>query len=425
MTDAQIPQPRIEFLPMHGAVAANRSTTLDVLIRILPPEVELGSDRPPLNLGLVIDRSGSMAGAKIDYAKRAAQFAVENLLPSDRISVTLFDTHVNTLIPSTLATDKTHIIQQIQRIRAGSSTALHQGWVEGGMQVSQYLNPEHLNRVILLSDGLANVGETQPDVIANDVHGLSKRGVGTTTMGVGDDYSEDLLESMARSGDGNFYHIQSPDQLPSIFESELMGLSSTLGQKVSLGLKLQNGAALQDVLNDFDLTNTGRYQLPNLVVGSPINVVMRLRIPALTSATELCTIRLAWDDPHRSDRQVITASFSLPVVSVEQLSDFPADPTVAEQVALLMAARARQEAVVSLSQGDSLTAMSALKSARSLFEAMPASPAAMQEMDALQDLETDLSTGQVARARKKSMSQRYNLQRSRPSQPPQPPTDQA
>lgn len=419
MIQPTFPSPSLEIIPMHGAVAARRSTTLDILIRVVPPRVELCQDRPPLNLSLVIDGSGSMAGDNIKYAKEAAKFAIANLLPSDRVSVVLFDTHVNTLVPSTLATDKQALLAKVGQISVGSSTALHQGWVEGGVQVSQYLQTDHLNRVILLSDGLANVGETRPDVIASDVHGLSQRGVSTTTLGVGHHYSEDLLEAMARSGDGNFYHIESAEQIPALFESELQGLSATLGQKVSLGLKAQNGAVVKDVLNDFDLTETGRHKLPNLLLDTPINVVVRLQIPALETATDLCEVRLAWDDPDQATRQVITATLRLPVVTVEQLSDFPAVPEVEAQVALLMAARARQEAMDNADRGDMAQAMNSLQSAQMMFSAMAPCPQFDQEMEALAELQQDYSAGNLAQARKKSKSERYNLQRSRPSKRPE------
>jgi len=131
------------------------------------------------------------------------------------------------------------------------------------MQVSQFLNAE-LNRVILLSDGLANVGETNPDAIASDVHGLAKRGVSTSTMGLGDDYNEDLLEAMARSGDGNYYYIASAEQLPSILEQELQGLTATFGSAATLHLEPQGDVVVADVLNDLDVDASGQFKLPNL-----------------------------------------------------------------------------------------------------------------------------------------------------------------
>ena len=182
--------PTLDLIPLHGAIVAQQPLTLDVLVRITPPPVTLAADRLPLNLSLVIDRSGSMRGQKMHYARQAARLAVENLLPCDRLSVVLFDDRIETLVPSTLATDKATLLEKLRHVHSRGSTNLHAGWVEGGMQVSQYLNPDQLNRVIVLSDGLANQGETRLDAIATDVQGLAQRGVSTSTLGIGDDYRD-------------------------------------------------------------------------------------------------------------------------------------------------------------------------------------------------------------------------------------------
>ncbi|MBD2110218.1 VWA domain-containing protein [Nodosilinea sp. FACHB-13] len=417
MTQPKPALPTVELIPLHGAIVTQQPMTLDVLVRITPPAVALESDRVPLNLSLVIDRSGSMQGQKMHYAREAARFAVENLLPCDRISVVLFDDRIETLVPSTLATDKNTLLEKLRHVHSRGSTALHAGWVEGGVQVSQYLNPAQLNRVIVLSDGLANVGETRPDAIANDVHGLAQRGVSTTTLGIGNDYSEDLLAAMARSGDGNFFHIESAEQLPTIFETELSGLAATLGQRVSLGVKPGNGVTVMDVLNDFEKTDTQRYKLPNLMVGSPIQVVVRLLVPALSQSCELMQVRLAWDDAEQPGRQVLRAGLELPLVSAEQFSDFPADAAVQEQVALLMAARARREAVMFSDRGDYAAATDSLSRVRVAMSAMPPSAMLMEEQATLEDLESDYQSGAIARARKKAYSQAYNLSRTGQSQP--------
>src|SRR5262249_26253246 len=150
--------------------------------------------------GLVLDRSGSMAAQnKIGFAREAAAYAVQQLLPTDRVSVTIFDDQVKTLVPNTGAEDKGRIVDLIQGVRPGGSTDLHGGWKEGGARVGKTLRGGGLTRVLLLSDGLANVGETSPDAIATAVNRLAREGVSTTTMGLGDDYNEDMLEAMARS----------------------------------------------------------------------------------------------------------------------------------------------------------------------------------------------------------------------------------
>jgi Ca-activated chloride channel family protein len=211
--------------------------------------------RPAIYLGLVLDRSGSMAGLnKIHFAREAAIYAVEQLLPTDRVSVTIFDNVVQTIVPNTPAMDKVSMVRLLRDVQPGGATALHPAWAEGANQVNRFPLRGGLNRVLLLSDGLANVGLTEPDAIATDVKQRARSGVSTSTMGVGKDYNEDLLQAMATSVDGNYYYIESPRQLVDIFQTELQGLTATVGHRTSLGIVPQNGVTVAEVLNDLDRT---------------------------------------------------------------------------------------------------------------------------------------------------------------------------
>lgn len=415
MTTASQTAPQIDLIPLCPGVSSDRSATLDLLIRITPPAAKI-LNRPTLNLGFVIDRSGSMASAKkIDFARQAVCYALEQLQDSDRLSVTIFDDQVETLIPSTLAVGKSALAEQVRRVQPGGSTDLHGGWLGGSLQVSQHLNLEHLNRVVLLSDGLTNVGETNPDVIALDVHGLAKRGVSTTTMGVGNDYSEDLLEAIARSGDGNYYYIESAQQLPDIFQTELQGLMATVGHTVSLGIKPAKNVEVVDVLNDLDTNQYGRYQLANLVVGNAIEVVVRLKVPPQDQANDLCFFRLAWNDPQQERRQVQRTALCLPALPSAQLSKFPLNPEVQQQVARLMAARAKAEATSSLDSGNLAAANTSLQAAKAHIAAAPQSPLMAMELEALENLEVTLASGDVKGSRKRAAYQSYQARRSKNS----------
>jgi len=405
----------IQLIPLRAAVCSERSTTLDVLVRITPPAPEKTIERPQLNLGLVIDRSGSMMGSKIGYARFAASYAIEQLLPSDRVSITIYNNQIETLVPSTLATDKSHLLQEIKKITARGNTALHGAWMQGGIQVSQHLNPEHLNRVILLSDGLANVGETNPDVIASDVNGLTKRGVSTTTMGIGDDYNEDLLEAMARSGDGNYYYIQSPEQLPSIFQQELLGLMATVGTNVTLGIEPQAGVEMVEVLNQLDVTPNGRFRLPNLVISNPVDVVVRLKVPAMTEEVDLCYFRLSWNDPEQPQEQKIRVSLRLPVVSAAQLEEFPFNSEVRQQAILMMTGRAKKEAVRLVDGGDYDRASLLLQETKQQLLNNPDLPMSAPEAEAISDLEVQLHERQYTTYRKMSTHQSYSRSSHRSS----------
>ncbi len=414
-----MPIPELDVVPLRRAVRSDMATTLDVLVRIAPPAPEVHFVRPPINLGLVLDHSGSMAsGKKMEHAREAAIFAVGQLQPTDRLSVTIFDNTVETIVANTPATDRAGVINRLQRIRPEGSTALHAGWAEGGDQVCRHRIAEGLNRVILLSDGLANVGLTDPNAIAAEVKAMSRKQVGTTTMGVGSDYNEDLMEAMARSGDGNYYYIEDPRQLPDIFQTELHGLMATSGQKVSLGLEPQNGVTVSDVLNDLEKNAHGRLMLSNLVAGIPITVVVRLNVPPFGPTGDLCRFRLAWDDPKGGGRQSRRVSLTLPAVPAEQWACLPDDHAVLEQVALLMAARAKKEATQALDRGDMPMMRSLLDVAQSVTRSVPMSSSTVQELEEIARLETELAGGDLKKFRKEMSWQRYKRGRGGPSEGP-------
>jgi Ca-activated chloride channel family protein len=271
--------PNIEFFTKTVKLAADRDQTVDVLIRITPPAVtQYSFTRPRLNLSIVLDRSGSMDGSKMLQAREAAKFCVDQMLPSDRLSVVIFDEHIDLLFPSEPVTNKQSMKDLISRVEARGSTALHEAWVRGGLTVSDNLLDTGINRVVLITDGQANVGLTNVDEIVSQAMGLFQRGVSTSTIGIGADFNESLLMPMAESAGGNAWHVVEADDMQRIFQTELEGLISQFGHTVSLGLIPADGVVISDLLNDFELTETGRYRLPNLQGGSPLEIVVQLKV---------------------------------------------------------------------------------------------------------------------------------------------------
>jgi Ca-activated chloride channel family protein len=412
--------PLIELIPARPAVCSGAPVTLDVLVRITPPLPEVHFPRPPLNLGLVLDRSGSMSeGRKMPYAREAAAFVVQQLLPTDRVSLTIFDDSIDTIAPSAPAADKPRLIHRIKQIHPRGSTNLHGGWAAGARQVEEYALDTGINRVLLLSDGLANVGVTDPNTITTEARGLAARRVSTTTLGVGDNYNEDLLEAMANAGDGHYYYIESPTQLVDIFQTELQGLMATLGQRVSLGIEPQGNVTVSDVLNDLEKAPTGRLMLPNLVVGMPILVVVRLNVPP-GRETSLMEVRLAWDDPQSGERRSLRARLDgFRAVGLDEWTSLPVDPVVNEQQALLMVARAQKEASRANERGNLPETLGLLSQARAYLGAVPGSPAVDDELQAIAELERAANAGDDLYMRKLAKFRAYRQTKSRPFPPPQ------
>ncbi len=409
--------PVLNLTPAYPAVSTAAETMLDVLLRVVPPDVERSASRPALNLGVVLDRSGSMMHAgKMPYALEAAILVVQELSATDWFSVTIFDNEVEALIPSTQVHNKAALIAAIRQVHPRGSTALHAGWQEGARQVEQRYHRGALNRVLLLSDGLANVGEISPDAIASDVAKFRARGVTTTTIGLGDDYNEDLLTAMAAAGDGNYYYVKSPAQLVSNFAVELEGLSATMGENVRLRIEPSPGVEVVDVLNDFERDEAGQYKLANLVAGMPLEALVRLRVaPTRTlESRELCDFALTWNSPNHVQPQLLHARLALPVVSVDSWSRLTPDPQVEECALLLSVARLKLQYARSLDAMNIEASEEALKAAHQLLDQMPNTPGVVQERNMLAQLQRAMEEGHFNASSKMAKLAHYRRRHSKP-----------
>ena len=373
--------PSLHFRPLRPAVAADGATTLDLLITVRSPEPppSVSRQRPALNLALVIDRSGSMAGSKLSYARKAARFLAGELSERDRLAIVTFDSEVKVLVPSQAVRDPLLFISAINTIDAGGCTALFDGWLAGATEVASQLDPQGLNRVLLLSDGQANDGLTDHQQIAARVEGLTQRGISTSAFGLGRGFDEDLMGAMAGAGDGTLAQIESPQQLADLYASELQGLASTVGRKVSLGIRARHGAELVDVLNDLPRTSAGNFQLPNLRHGQELGIGVRLQLPAWAPNQPIASVRLALRSPERDGRQELIEQLTLPVRPQTELEGLAADPLVAEQLALLQANRDRRLAIEELDRGDLRAAMASLEAVDQRLAALPQSPSVQRE----------------------------------------------
>ena len=408
-----IMQPTLQFRPLSPAVAADDPSALDLLITITTPDTpaaETSQQRPALNLALVIDRSGSMSGSKLSYARKAARFLAAELSSRDRLAIITFDDEVQVLVPSTPVNDPQPFIAAINTIHSGGCTALFDGWLAGATEVANHLDPAALNRVLLLSDGGANHGICDAEEIASHVEGLSQRGVSTSAFGLGNGFDEDLMGAVASAGNGSLAFIESPQQLADLYASELHGLASTLGKRVSLGIRSKNGAELVDVLNDLSSTAYGNLKLSNLRAGRELHLAVRLQLPAWQPNQEICSVRLAWDAPGSSDRQALIEQLTLPVIKATELQALEIDPQVAEQFALLQANRDRRRAIELLDQGDLSAASSSLDAIEGNLSALPNSQLICKERKLIAEKKELLHRNRnLSRKRMRSESLRSSL----------------
>jgi Ca-activated chloride channel homolog len=242
---------------MPPAAAGAVNLRVDVDRAVLPADstetavVKIGLDgirlprrefRPPVNVALVIDRSGSMAGDKIVKAREAALEAVRRLAPDDIVSIVAYDTHVQTLVHAQRVGNGRHLEHAICGIEAGGNTALHGGVVRGAAEVRKNLEDRgFVNRVILLSDGLANVGPSSAEELGRLGASLLREGISVTTIGLGLGYNEDLMTRLALRSDGNTYFVEHSADLPRIFAAELGDVLNVVARRVVIVIEFPDG----------------------------------------------------------------------------------------------------------------------------------------------------------------------------------------
>jgi Ca-activated chloride channel homolog len=191
-------------------------------------------DRPPANVSIVLDKSGSMEGEKLVRAKEAALLAVEMLGDRDIVSVVTYSDTVSVLVPATRVSERSYIRRRIESIFAGGSTALFAGVSKGADEVSKFLERNKVNRVILLSDGLANVGPDSPMALGSLGESLKRTRISVTTIGLGLGYNEDLMVALAERSDGNHAFVENYRDLTRIFQYEFQDILSVVAQDVEI-----------------------------------------------------------------------------------------------------------------------------------------------------------------------------------------------
>jgi len=242
-------QVRLEVSLDKPTLLAEKKQTAFIKVGLTGFKTDGSQDRSPVNVSIVLDKSGSMSGEKIAKAKEAAIAAIERLNKNDIVSVVAYDSTVTVVVPATKLSDKRSLITRIRQIEAGGSTALFAGVSKGAAEIRKFAEKNRVNRVILLSDGLANVGPKSPSELGDLGASLMKEGIAVSTLGLGLDYNEDLMTKLAQKSGGNHGFIEQAEDLVRIFNYEFNDVLSVVAQEVAIDIHAAPGVRPVRVLN--------------------------------------------------------------------------------------------------------------------------------------------------------------------------------
>ncbi|HWD37983.1 MAG TPA: VWA domain-containing protein [Fimbriimonas sp.] len=233
----------VQIVPGREASMANGPAREQFLLELtaagVAPGVGFGgaSTRTPLNLCLVIDRSGSMEGAPLDYVKQACNYVLDMLTPNDVLSIVTFEEVVDVLMPPQRVTNKQPIKDGIARLMPGNTTNLYDGLSLGMQQVMSIQEAGRATRMVVLTDGDPTAGIKDFGALTQHAAEIKARGITATFLGFGPDYNEELLSALAKRAGGNYYYIPQPQMIPDVFRVELDKLMTTVARNMHLTVK--------------------------------------------------------------------------------------------------------------------------------------------------------------------------------------------
>jgi Ca-activated chloride channel family protein len=367
--------------------------------------------RAPLNLAIVLDRSGSMSGAKLEQAKQAAALLVEQLDPDDIISLVVYESEIEVVVPAArLGERRAEIRRRIERIETGGSTALYGGVETGSQELREFLAKERINRVLLLSDGIANVGPSDNRSIADLGKRIAREGMSVTTLGLGNDYNETLMTALAEASDANYYHIADIETLPEVFKKELGELQSIVAREVIIEIRCPEGVRpIRFLGRPGDLkSQTERVDFATVSSGQKRELYLECVVEegAFGKVSEIATVALRHDGSDKDQTAPVVVGYTEDTTLAEKTTD----RAIRAEAAIFDNAVATEEAIALADQGNAAGSRAVLDSQiAKLKEVQSAAPAPQQaaisrELEGISKAREELESDQLSKEQRKVLS---------------------
>ncbi|MDQ3434735.1 MAG: VWA domain-containing protein [Actinomycetota bacterium] len=378
-------------------VAVEAEDEVSVLLELAAPQADSQRTRAPAALEIVLDRSGSMSGDRLEAAKGAIEALIDRLDPTDSFGLVVFDDEVQVAVPAGPLTDKEAVRRLVRGLDPGGMTNLSGGLMRGLQEVRR-VSSKGSATVVLLSDGHANHGVTAAEALETIAAAGRARGVTTSTVGIGLDYDETLLAALSKGGAGNAHFAEEADAAGAAVASEVDGLLEQAAQACSLTVRPTGAVATVRLFNDLPVARIeGGFmvELGDFHSGEERKLLLTIDVPAMSALglAEVCSLELQWVDAAKLDTHMVTIPVHVNVVPGDQAAGRIANPTVRTEVAFQSAQRAKREAAEALRRGDAAEAARLYEGAGLALRGLGplAAPAMASEMEAEADLLSSLS----------------------------------
>ncbi|GHJ43816.1 hypothetical protein Cs7R123_11580 [Catellatospora sp. TT07R-123] len=415
-------------------VAVETDDQLSVLIELTaPPAADDGTPRQPSTLQVVLDRSGSMRGGRLDGAKAALLGLIDRLSPQDNFGLVAFDDRVEVTVPAGPLADKAAAKRAIEQLTPRGSTDLSAGYLRGLQEAQRVAGPGG-GSLLLVSDGHANAGVTDPDTLAGVAAKAYAGKITSTTLGFGLGYDERLLSAIARGGSGNELFAEEADTAGALIAGEVDGLLSQTAQAASLRITVSPQVRSVQIVNDLPVTAAGDAVLAELgsfYAEETRKLLLVFDIPAIAALglAEVAVCEFTWVELPSLTQHTVRVPLHVNVVPGDQAAGRVPDATVRTELVYLQVQQAKRRASRHLSTGASGAALDEIRQAqRAVDAAMAAAPDALradlvEESSSLAYLAEQTEQGDLARAAKYSSSNAAYKSRSRGREvPPQGPS---
>lgn len=338
----------------HHVLAVEHEHSVTVLVEVVAPDLVV--ERRPLHLVVVIDRSASMRGAKLEAAKAATQHLSHHLRDDDRLAVVAFDRTAELVVPLDRV-DHAQVHYAVARIRTGHSTNLSGGWLRGVEELRRGEEVDAVRRILLLTDGQATSGIVDPLRLV-EIAAASRQVAPTTTIGFGEGFDEDLLAGIATASGGSNYFVESPEDVPGVFAREFEELAAIVAQNVSVELVATDDVRVLGVVNDdpvVDVPGGFQVELGDLFARERRSVLFKMLIPEVAELGVKTVGQVRVSYVELGDRIVlreVTTPVVVNLVDADTAARTRPDRVVERHLTLLDAATARKHARDLADQGD-------------------------------------------------------------------------